>query len=86
MNHHKRNIPGFKLTPEEVIKDIPSSLKVKEVSAAVIPTRGTSEKYTYELFCEDTDGQHILIYKDIETGEEADILILLYSDNGTLTK
>lgn len=86
MNHHKRNIPGFKLTPDEIINDIPSSLKVKEISAAVIPTGGTSEKYTYELFCEDTDGQHILIYKDILTGEEADILILLYSDNGTLTK
>lgn len=86
MNHIKRNIPEFAVTPEEAMADIPSNLEVKEISAAVIPTQGTSEKYTYELFCEDTDGQHILIYKDITTGEEVDILILLYSDNGTLTK
>ena len=86
MNHYERDIPGFSVTPEEAAKGLPSSLRVKEVSAAVIPANSTEEKYTYELFCEDTDGQHILIYKDITTGEEADILILLYSDNGTLTK
>lgn len=86
MNHSLRDIPPFSVTPEAALSDIVPSLKVKRLSAAVIPTDGIGEKYTYELFCEDTDGQHILIYKDISTGEEADILILLYSDNGTLTK
>ncbi len=86
MNHTDRDIPPFAITPEEAMKDLPSSLAVKEISAAVIPTKSGGEKYTYELLCEDTDGQHILIYKDISTGEEVDILILLYSDNGTLTK
>lgn len=86
MNHIKRNIPSFEITPEEAMENIVESLKVKKVSAAVIPTSGGGERFTYELFCEDTEGQHILIYKDITTGEEADILILLYSDNGTLTK
>ncbi len=86
MNHKERNIPPFSVTPEEAMQNIPSSLKVTKISAAVIPTKSADERYTYELLCEDTDGQHILIYKDITTGEEADILILLYSDNGTLTK
>ena len=86
MNHTDRDIPPFGITPEEAMKNIAGSLRVKKVSAAVITTPGGGERYTYELFCEDTDGQHILIYKDIATGEEADILILLYSDNGTLTK
>lgn len=86
MNHTERNIPEFGVTPEQVMADTVDSLKVKKLSAAVIPTPGGGESYTYELFCEDSDGQHILIYKDILTGEEADILILLYSDNGTLTK
>lgn len=84
MNHKIRDIPDFGITPEEAIKN--TVAQVKKVSAAVIPTDAGSEKYTYELLCEDTDGQQILIYKDIKTGEEADILILLYSDNGTLTK
>lgn len=86
MNHTERNFPDFSYTPEEAMKNLAEGLRVLKISAAVIPTKGTSEKYTYELLCEDTDGQHILIYKDIVTGEEADILILLYSDNGTLTK
>ena len=86
MNHRERDIPEFSVTPDEAMTDIAVGLDIMKVSAAVIPTTGTSEKYTYELLCEDTDGQHVLIYKDITTGEEADILILLYSDNGTLTK
>ena len=31
-------------------------------------------------------GQEVLIYTNAETGKEEDILLLLYSDNGTLTK
>lgn len=84
MNHREREIPPFGITPEEAMKDIIGT--VTKVSAAVIPGKDGTERYTYELLCEGADGQHILVYKDIRTGEEADILILLYSDNGTLTK
>ena len=84
MNHTVREIPDFGITPDEAMEN--TVCKVTRVSAAVIPDADGKEKYTYELLCEDTDGQHILIYKDIVTGEEKDILILLYSDNGTLTK
>lgn len=84
MNHKEREIPPFGITPEEAMKDVIGT--VTKVSAAVIPQKDGTERYTYELLCEGTDSQHILVYKDIETGEEADILILLYSDNGTLTK
>ena len=84
MNHRVREIPPFSISPEEAMSG--AVCKVTKVSAAVIPTDSGKEKYTYELLCEDTDGQNILIYKDITTGEEVDILILLYSDNGTLTK
>lgn len=86
MNHRERSIPEFTLTPEEAVKDIAPHLEVTEISAAVIPTPSGNEKYTYELLCRNDENQHILLYKDITTGEEADILILLYSDNGTLTK
>lgn len=84
MNHTEREIPDFVITPEQAMEN--TVCRVTRVSAAVIPSDDGTEKFTYELLCEDTDGQHILIYKDIATGEEADILILLYSDNGTLTK
>lgn len=86
MNHITRDIPDFSYTPQEAMENIAPSLQVKEISAAVIPTPSGSEYYTYELLCQNEENQHILIYKDIQTGEEVDILILLYSDNGTLTK
>lgn len=84
MNHTERAIPPFGITPEKAMENTLG--RVTKVSAAVIPVKDGTERYTYELLCEDSDGQHILVYKDIETGEEVDILILLYSDNGTLTK
>lgn len=84
MNHRERDIPDFGITPEQAMADCVCT--VTKISAAVIPTDDGAEKYVYELLCEDTDGQHILVFKDIVTGKEADILILLYSDNGTLTK
>ncbi len=86
MNHISRDIPDFSYTPDEAAADIAPSLQVEEISAAVIPTPSGSEYSAYELLCRGEDGQHILIYKDIVTGEEVDMLILLYSDNGTLTK
>lgn len=86
MNHTERTIPDFSLDPHTAISSVAQGLSVRKVSAAVIPTTGKTEKFTYELLCEDENGQDVLIYKDILTGEEADILILLYSDNGTLTK
>lgn len=84
MNHKKRDIPSFGITPQQASENIIG--EVTKISAAVIPQDDGKERYTYEFLCEDTEGQHILVYKDIETGEEVDILILLYSDNGTLTK
>ena len=86
MNHHDRAIPDFSVDPYEAMENIAPGLTVRKISAAVIPTDSASERFTYEILCDAEDGQDILIYKDITTGEEADILILLYSDNGTLTK
>ncbi len=86
MNHREREIPDFTVDPYEAMEGIAPGLTVRKISAAVIPTDSASERYTYEMLCDAEDGQDMLIYKDITTGEEADILILLYSDNGTLTK
>jgi hypothetical protein len=52
----------------------------------VIPTDLETEIYAYEYRCRADDLQEILVYIDPVTGEEKDILILLYSDEGILTK
>ena len=44
------------------------------------------EVYAYEFLCSDKNQNDVLIYIDAETGNEADIKLLLYSDGGTLTR
>ena len=51
-----------------------------------IPTEWETEIFVYEYHCKAPDGNEILVYIDPVTGQEKDILILLYSDGGVLTK
>ena len=86
MNHVSRTVPTPKLTEEEAAAAVSENLTVLRTKKAVIPTETGVEQYTYELLCEDDAGQQVLIYVDTVTGDEDDILILLYADGGTLTK
>lgn len=85
MNHVERNIPQSTAGTEEAAVKINPLLKVKNVKKAVIPTEYGSEQFAYEFLC--TDGKSdALIYIDTVTLEEDQILLLLYTDGGTLTK
>ena len=86
MNHTKRDIPAPQISYAQACEAAADTLTVKKGYNAVIPTDAGGEKFTYELVCEDADGRNILVYIDTVSGEEDDILILLYADGGTLTK
>ncbi len=87
MNHHKRTIPKkVKYTITEGKKLINPSLEVLAYKKAFIPTDWESEEYVYEYRCRDNKDNEVLIYIDPVTGDEKDILILLYTDGGVLTK
>lgn len=87
MNHKKRSIPSkTKYTLESAKKFIKDDLEVLSFKKAYIPTDYETENYVYEYHCRADDSQEILVYIDPLTGEEKDILILLYSDGGVLTK
>ncbi|MBQ6118717.1 MAG: germination protein YpeB [Clostridia bacterium] len=86
MNHVERAIPEAAVSAEEASAAVAETLTVKRASLAVIPTSGGGESFTHELLCETENGQDVLVYKDVTTGKEDDILILLYSDHGVLTK
>lgn len=86
MNHIPRAIPAAALTPGAAQAALSPELTVKKTARAVIPTPGGYEKYAYEFLCADAAGQDVLVYVDTTTGQEDDILILLYADGGTLTK
>lgn len=87
MNHKTRKVPEntkYDLrTAEKLLKD---DLKVLANKKAFIPTDYETENYVYEYRCKAEDSQEILVYIDPVTGEEKDILILLYTDGGVLTK
>ena len=86
MNHKKRDFPASFVDEQTARAVVSPTLKINDTELAVIPTDTGKEKYVYEFLCEGEDSQEILVYADMLTGEEADILILLYSDNGTLTR
>lgn len=86
MNHTKRDIYDKKLTKSQAQAILSDSLTVLSVDSAVIPTDTGKEAYCYEFRCKDKNNQQVLIYIDKVTGEEKDILILLYADGGVLTR
>ena len=86
MNHVTREIPAVAVPAEEAAAGVAETLTVRKTALAVIPTDGGGERFAHELLCEAPDGQDVLVYKDTATGQEDDILILLYSDHGVLTK
>ncbi len=85
-NHHKRNPFTPTLTEKEAVSKINDTLTVIDTQLCIIPTDWKTEQYCYEIHCKTQKGQELLVYIDCETGEEDNILILLYSDDGVLTK
>ena len=86
MNHKSRTVPK-NISDEETAKNsLSDMLTVKKSQTAFIPMSDGSEVFTYEFLCTDSKGNDVLVYIDAQTGNEADIQILLYSDDGTLTR
>ena len=87
MNHRNREENGkYKYTLKSAEKLLNASLKVKSSKKVFIPTDFGTEIFAFEYHCVATDNQEILVYIDPTTGTEAEILVLLYMDNGVLTK
>ena len=85
VNHQERDFGEPTYTEDEIRENVSGSLKVGDVSLAVIPTDSVDEKLCYELKCKTDDGTEILVYVNAMTGEEEEILILMETDGGVLT-
>lgn len=86
VNHCKRDIYSVRVTEDKAIESISPLLSVIGTGSAVIPLDTGKEAYCYEFHCKDRSGREVLVYIDKQTGEERDILLLLYADGGTLTR
>lgn len=86
MNHKARTLKVPENTSEKATNVISSHLKVKQIGLAIIPSGGENELYCYELLCVGENNEEILVYVNTETLYEEQILILLKTDGGVLTK
>ena len=85
-NHTERKIPETKISLVKARENVNDELIIIDSRVCVIPTEWKAEQYCYEFHCKTQNGQELLVYIDSESGQEDNILILLYSDNGVLTK
>ena len=86
MNHTDRPPVQSKISADEAKMSVSDYLTVMSYRLAVIPTDYKTEKTAYEFHCKTPDEQEVLVYIDVLTAKEDDILLLLYSDGGILTK
>lgn len=86
MNHHERKIPENIVSSDKAKQSLSKNLTVQDVQLAFIPKDNGDEELTYEFLCKSKDDQDVLVYINVDSLEESEILILLYTDGGMLTK
>ena len=83
-HHTQRTVPGAAMTVEQAQAEVKPILEVRQVSAAYIPLDSGKEVFCHELVCAYKD-KIFLIYLNMETGAEENILIWSEDANGSLT-
>ncbi len=85
MNHTDRTLPTPTLSAEKAQENLNPLLKVTGTPRfSLIPTEGLSEKLCYEFTCTGEDDEQVLVYIDVQAGQEEQILILLKDETGVL--
>lgn len=85
MSHTARMIPAAAVAEADAKKLVATDLTVLDHQMAIIPTDGKYEIFCHEFKCETADGRHYIVYVNAVTGQQEKILILIESENGTLT-
>ena len=83
MNHTKRDLPENRISVEEARQSVSPKLTIEKEGIAMIPTAGLNE-VCYEFQCSSQSGDRVMVYINVETGLEEQILILLMTDGGIL--
>jgi germination protein YpeB len=84
MSHKQRDLPTPTFTKEQAQEAVSSRMEnVESTRLALIPLASGAEKLCWEL--EGTvNGNEFLIYINVETGVEEDILMIQHTNDGTL--
>ena len=86
MNHHERVPVALTVDVAKARQSIPDRLTVEKENLVYIPSTGYNEVLCWEFVCTTDNGRHVLLYVNCENGETENILLLIESENGTLTR
>lgn len=85
-NHERRNIDKNNIiTVEEAQRLVNENLKIENTRLAIIPTKFQTEVFCWELKGT-VENRDFLLYINVKTGKVEDILVIIQTENGTLTQ
>ena len=83
-SHTERKLGEIKVSKEKAAENLNKKLEMKSESLAMIPKEWKTEILCWE-FKGTINGMDFLVYVNVETGKEEDILLIVNTPNGTLT-
>ena len=83
-SHYERKLGEIKITKEEAKTKLNKNLNIMSENLAIIPTEFKTELLCWE-FKGKIDDTEFLVYVNVQTGKEEDILVIKNTPNGTLT-
>ena len=86
MNHHSRQIAAPAISADKARQSIPEGLTIESEHLVYIPTTGQNEVLCWEFICKSANGGQVLLYMNAETGQTENILLLIESETGVLTR
>lgn len=84
-NHYERQIPTERISIETARMQLSNNAEISSEELAMIPTEWKTEKFCYE-FKGKIENFDFIAYINAETGKEEDILIIINTEDGTLTE
>lgn len=84
MNHFERKLPDIKVSESQSREILSNRLTVNSHSLAIVPTDSLSEVLCHEFSCKGENDEQVLVYINVETGMEEQILIIIQDEMGVL--
>ena len=83
-SHTNRTLSKINITKEQALEKLNKNLEIKSEDLAIIPTEWQTEIMCWE-FKGTVKEMDFLVYVNVETGKEEDILLIVNTPNGILT-
>lgn len=84
MNHQTREFPEITVTEQEARLKLSPRLTAVSHEFALVPSDGLTETLCHEFSCRGEDDEQVLVYVNVQTGMEEQILIIIEDETGVL--